>query len=635
MYYGRKPGGKGRRLGDAWAEKRCPIREQTQKLGILSPPCPPPAELLSYIDAHTLLYVQVLMGFMCLSLHGIEGAFVGTGAKTGMPAKVGGEFSNSIRCVRPFAPRVPPRSAALLSHPPRRARPIVVRPLSLHRHPRLLPRSPARPCAPARDCPSPLAHTPSSSPRRKILVSPPCGPPPSPTAFASSASHTPAGMHAYAIHPLSLPPPLPSSASLSLDVAEGDFEGGAERGAAACRPASAHESREDDQEADVDAPVIQPAVYRARRASAAAGASPASHCPREDYFRREFDRELGAVDRGPSEGCRGLDETCGEERGHQRRVRRCQSVDVADEMSRCWVSVTRISHSLFLDTPTCPRGLQNSSPRAGTTTMSPASRPLKERFRWAEISIPVPGSTEYAREIFIWPYPTQSLLAASPSGHLRRGISRPFHSYLLKSPAGSMSLEYVPGANATHGIGSRSSPERPPSLLSILMLFEPLGQRASCVEEFPGGLVAGASSVHFEPGGLEDSGRFCLARRGLGLHSALRTLFFFFAFPFIRLTFTVDSGLGPRKRATWLEAIMDLPPSQSGDRQRDLARAHTDALFCPRVQSDASVAPKSMSLAWRESRWFKPDAVEIDQSFCMDLPFRMWMEQVISFDDKG
>ncbi|KAJ7482467.1 hypothetical protein FB451DRAFT_1084875, partial [Mycena latifolia] len=36
--------------------------------------------------------VQVLMGLMCLSLHGIEGAFAGPGAKTGIPAKAGGKF---------------------------------------------------------------------------------------------------------------------------------------------------------------------------------------------------------------------------------------------------------------------------------------------------------------------------------------------------------------------------------------------------------------------------------------------------------------------------------------------------------------------------------------------------------------
>lgn len=44
--------------------------------------------------------VDVLMGRMrncSLSLHGIEGAFYGAGAKTVIPAKVGGKFS--IRCV--------------------------------------------------------------------------------------------------------------------------------------------------------------------------------------------------------------------------------------------------------------------------------------------------------------------------------------------------------------------------------------------------------------------------------------------------------------------------------------------------------------------------------------------------------
>ncbi|KAJ7462960.1 hypothetical protein FB451DRAFT_1562382 [Mycena latifolia] len=53
--------------------------------------------------------VRVFMGRMrlpSLPLHGIEGAFAGPGAKTGIPAKVGGKFS--IRCVRPFAPRLPP-----------------------------------------------------------------------------------------------------------------------------------------------------------------------------------------------------------------------------------------------------------------------------------------------------------------------------------------------------------------------------------------------------------------------------------------------------------------------------------------------------------------------------------------------
>jgi Cys-Gly metallodipeptidase DUG1 len=46
---------------------------------------------------------QVLMGRMrqpSLSLHGIEGAFYGPGAKTVIPAKVTGKFS--IRLVVPF-----------------------------------------------------------------------------------------------------------------------------------------------------------------------------------------------------------------------------------------------------------------------------------------------------------------------------------------------------------------------------------------------------------------------------------------------------------------------------------------------------------------------------------------------------
>lgn len=46
--------------------------------------------------------VNVLMGRMrypSLSLHGIEGAFSGVGAKTVIPAKVSGKFS--IRCVPP------------------------------------------------------------------------------------------------------------------------------------------------------------------------------------------------------------------------------------------------------------------------------------------------------------------------------------------------------------------------------------------------------------------------------------------------------------------------------------------------------------------------------------------------------
>lgn len=46
--------------------------------------------------------VQVLMGRMrspSLSLHGIEGAFYGAGAKTVIPAKVSGKFS--IRSVQP------------------------------------------------------------------------------------------------------------------------------------------------------------------------------------------------------------------------------------------------------------------------------------------------------------------------------------------------------------------------------------------------------------------------------------------------------------------------------------------------------------------------------------------------------
>lgn len=44
----------------------------------------------------------VLMGRMrnpSLSLHGVEGAFYGAGAKTVIPAKVSGKFS--IRCVNP------------------------------------------------------------------------------------------------------------------------------------------------------------------------------------------------------------------------------------------------------------------------------------------------------------------------------------------------------------------------------------------------------------------------------------------------------------------------------------------------------------------------------------------------------
>ncbi|KAJ6545628.1 hypothetical protein B0H19DRAFT_285850 [Mycena capillaripes] len=48
---------------------------------------------------------QVLMGRMCLpslSLHGIEGAFAGPGAKTVIPAKVGGKYS--IRLVPPQTP---------------------------------------------------------------------------------------------------------------------------------------------------------------------------------------------------------------------------------------------------------------------------------------------------------------------------------------------------------------------------------------------------------------------------------------------------------------------------------------------------------------------------------------------------
>ncbi|KAJ7302741.1 hypothetical protein DFH08DRAFT_826338 [Mycena albidolilacea] len=153
---------------------------------------------------------------------------------------------------------------------------------------------------------------------------------------------------------------------------------------------------------------------------------------------------------------------------------------------------------------------------------------------------------------------------------------------------------------------------------------------------------------------------FCLVLRGLGLHSPLRT-FFFFAFPFIRLTFTVASVLGPRKRATWLEAMMDLPTETSEDQQHHVVRAHTDVLvyldslyldiLCPynsapsrtsdgrqtnRLSGSAvssvrgfRVKPQLLQITSRwcgESRWFKPDAVKINQLSCMELPFGMWKE---------